>query len=77
MFLIDREIGIECRDRMTLIDFGHAHDARIGERHWCVSIFPKQVAQGVDVLVDPERTSERTVLQEFEQCVVRPPVLRK
>jgi hypothetical protein len=29
MVSIDREIGIECQDRMTLIDFGHAHDARI------------------------------------------------
>ena len=39
MFAIDREIGIERQYGVPLIDFGHPHNTRIGERHRPVPIF--------------------------------------
>ena len=72
MFPIDREIGIQCQDGMPFMDFGHAYDASIRQRHRCVPIFLKQLAQGAYMLLDPECDIERTVLEELEQGVLRP-----
>jgi len=55
MFAIDREIGIERQHGILLVDFGHPHDARIGERHRSVPIFLMQLAQGGNVVLDAER----------------------
>ena len=57
---------------MPLIDFGHPHDTRIGERHRSVPIFLMQLAQGGDVLVDVECDHERTIFEKPEQCIMRP-----
>ena len=46
MFAIDREIGIERQYGVPLIDFGHPHDTRIGERHRPVPIFLMQLGAG-------------------------------
>ena len=72
MFAIDREIGIERQYGMPLIDFGHPHDTRIGERHRPVPIFLMQLAQGRDMLVDVECDCERTIFEKPEQCILRP-----
>jgi len=55
---------------MAFMDFGHLHDASVSERHWCVAIFLKKLAQCVDVLLDPECNLERTTVKEFEQGVL-------
>jgi hypothetical protein len=53
MFSIDQEIGIQRQDGMPIMDFGHANDACIGQRHRRVPVFLKQFAQIIDVLIDP------------------------
>jgi hypothetical protein len=48
------------------MEFGHAYDARIRQRHRGVAILLKQPAHLTDLLLDPERNTERAILQEVE-----------
>src|SRR5579872_78906 len=70
MFSINREIGIERQDEMSIIVFRHADDARVGQRHRNVSIFVKQLAQFHDMLVDPKRDVERAIFDERQHGVL-------
>jgi hypothetical protein len=38
-----------------IVNFGHPHNTRIGERHWPISIFLMQFAKGGNALIDAER----------------------
>ena len=42
MLSIDQEIGIESKDRVPVMDFSHANDTGIRERHWSIAIFIHQ-----------------------------------
>ena len=57
---------------VSLIDLGHPHDTRIGERHRSVPIFQMQLAQRGDVLVDAQCDHERTIFKKPEQCIMGP-----
>ena len=70
-FAIDREIGIERQHGVSLVDLGHPHDARIGERHRSVAIFLMQLEQGGDMLLDAKSDAERTIFEQSEQCILR------
>jgi len=72
MFAIDREIGIERQYGVSLIDFGHPNDTRIGERHRSVPIFLMQFAKSGDMLVDAERDPERAIFEKAEQRILCP-----
>ncbi len=39
VFAIDRKIGIKRQHGVLLVDLGHSHDTRIGQRHRSVPIF--------------------------------------
>ena len=66
MFTVDDEIGIERQHGILIVNFSHPHNARIGERHWPISIFLVQLAKGGNVLIDAERDPERTIFKESE-----------
>ena len=70
MFTVDHEIGIERQHRILIVNFGHPHDTRIGERHWPISIFLMQLAEGGNVLIDAERDPERTIFKKPEQSIL-------
>jgi hypothetical protein len=61
MFSIDQEIGIQRQDGVPIMDFRHANDACIRQRHRRVRIFPQQFAQCIDMLVDAECHVERPI----------------
>ena len=61
---IDSEIRIERQDRVALMDFGHAHHTRIGERHGPVPVFPMQLAQQRDMLLYLKADAKRTILEQ-------------
>ncbi len=54
---------------MGPVDFGHKDDAGIGQRDGDVTVFSKKPAQCADMLFDPKRNSEGSVLDEFKQDV--------
>jgi hypothetical protein len=70
MFTVDHEIGIERQHGILIVNFGHAHNTRIGERHWPISIFLMQFAKGRNMLIDAERDPERTIFKKFEQSIL-------
>jgi hypothetical protein len=70
MFTVDHEIGIERQHGMLIVNFGHPHDTRIGERHWPISVFLMQFAKGRSVLIDAERDPERTIFKKSEQSIL-------
>ena len=63
---IDQEIGIQCQHSMPVMDLGHSYDACVSQRHRRVPIFLQQPAHLIDVIGDPERDTERTILEEIE-----------
>ncbi len=71
MFPIDREIGIERQHNVLLVDLGHPHNARIGERHRSVAVFLMQLEQGGDMLLDAKGDAARTIFEQSEQCILR------
>jgi hypothetical protein len=42
MFSIDRKIRVEGQNIVPIMDFGHANNARVGQRHRRVAIFLQQ-----------------------------------
>jgi endonuclease/exonuclease/phosphatase family metal-dependent hydrolase len=66
MLAIDQKVGVQSQDFVPLMEFGHAYDARIRQRHRGVAILLKQPAHLTDLLLDPERNTERAILQEVE-----------
>ena len=70
MFAVDHEIGIERQHGILIVNFGHPHNTRIGERHWSISIFLMQFAKGGNVLIDAERDPERTIFKKPEQSIL-------
>ena len=72
MFTVDHEIGIERQHRILIVNFSHPHNTRIGERHWPISIFLMQLAQGGNVLIDAERDSKRAIFKKSEQSILSP-----
>jgi hypothetical protein len=69
MFTVDHEIGIERQHRILIVKFGHPHGARVGERHWRISMFLMQLAKGGDVLIDAERDPKRPIFKKSEQSI--------
>src|SRR5258708_33930343 len=67
MFSIHCEIGIQRQDGMPFMALGHQHDASVSKRHRRVAIFLKQLAERTEMLLDPERNLERSIVEEFEQ----------
>jgi len=70
MFTVDHEIGIERQHGILIVNFGHAYNTRVGERHWPISIFLMQFAEGGNVLIDAERNPERTIFKKSEQSIL-------
>jgi hypothetical protein len=70
MFTVDHEIGIECQHSILIVNFGHPHNTRVGERHWPISIFPMQLAKRGKVLINAEPDPEGTIFKEFEQSIL-------
>ena len=70
MFTVDHEIGIKRQHRILIVNFGHPYDTRVGERHWPISIFLMQLAQGGNVLIDAERNPEGTIFKKVEQSML-------
>ena len=70
MFPINREIGIQCQHRMIFMNFGHADNASIGQRHWRIPIFPRQPVQRAGMLLQSKRNGERTILEKAKQRIL-------
>ena len=71
MFPVDREIGILGQHRMIFVDLGHTDNTGVRQRHRCVPIFSEQAVQSADIVFQPERHRERTILEKTEQRVLR------
>jgi hypothetical protein len=67
MFAVDYKIGIERQHGILIVNFGHPHNTRIGERHRPISIFLMQFAKGGNVLINAERDPECTIFEKSEQ----------
>ena len=50
---------------MPIMDLRHANDACVGQPHRRVFVFLSQLAQWTDMLVVPERDTQRATLGEF------------
>ena len=72
MLPVNREVGIQRQDTMIVLDFRHADDTGVGQRHWGISVFSQQTVHRADMLLQPERQGQRAILQQIEQRVLRP-----
>ena len=77
MLSIYQKVGIQRQNKMLIIDFRHTDDARIGQRHWNVTVFPEKLMQRIDMLVDPECQTKCAVRDESEQGVLRSGITRE
>ena len=62
VFPVDGKIRVERQHRVVLIDFSHADDASIRQRHRHVAELVHQLAQRADVFFDLECEAKGTVL---------------
>ncbi len=77
MLSIDEEIGIERQDEMPTVDFRHANDAGVRQRHRRVPVFLHQSAQCAEMLLDLECNPKRAILDELQDCILRLRVTRE
>src|SRR5215470_4632893 len=74
---VDEEIRIQRQDSMALIELRHSDYASIGQRHRNVTVFPKQVAQCANMLVDPKCDAERPTVDEVQDGFLRIGITRQ
>ncbi len=70
MLTVNDEIGIKRQHGVLIVNFGHPHNTRIGERHWLIAIFLMQLAKYRNVLIDAERNAESVILKKLEQSIL-------
>ena len=69
-FAVDGEVGVERQGGVAVVEFGHADEAGVGQRHRRVAVFLDEGSQFGEVVFDSERYGERAVLDDFQKLVL-------
>lgn len=69
---IDRKIGIQREDHMMVKQFGHPHEAGVGQGHRLIAIFPVERSKGRDVLIDMQGKVQGPISQQSPHGVLGP-----